>query len=485
MKQHKSHEVITPTTAIGILLFVLFIIHPLASHLLRIRDASNSIAERTVEFLHVGESAPRLGNDSLSEELHVTPQFEAALLASKLAYKEKLDTFTNRPSFYKDLIESDLWPFHHGIDQHAINHTTEYYDVCEGSMMRFQLLNGTQLWVEHVSAGDEEDIRKLAYSILGLLDMLRVFPSKIPDVDAVLHTSGWPCVARDINKRLPILSYQSSHFHFDIPFPDPSFWQSQGWDAQAALLSTRYQNVSLASRIPKAYWEGQIEDYPPGFDTSLRSHLAACPQVLSQYDHSKAASLLKVNENVGWEHVCDYRYSIGDLDGEFGSHNLSLRHKLICGSLLIRIQAEMDELFWTFYSRALDAGQQYHLVHAEKATLCGTLTSELEKLNAEFGQVALSIQEGRRLLKQEPLSLEDIARHGAQFIKDNLTMADVLIYMRDVLSAYASLQKYQPQPMLGSQCMSGPAVLNLFSSTERRHVEMVYPWLIDYTGNCT
>lgn len=45
---------------------------------------------------------------------------------------------------------------------------------------------------------------------------------------------------------------------------DPWGHPAQGWAGQAAILSRKYANVSLADRLPQAMWRGRIKDerYP-------------------------------------------------------------------------------------------------------------------------------------------------------------------------------------------------------------------------------
>ena len=51
---------------------------------------------------------------------------------------------------------------------------------------------------------------------------------QVPDVDAVLHTADFPCIKRSwahgSATPLPMLGYQASVRHFDIPFPDYTHW---------------------------------------------------------------------------------------------------------------------------------------------------------------------------------------------------------------------------------------------------------------------
>lgn len=70
-------------------------------------------------------------------------------------------------------------------------------------------------------------------------------------------------------------------------------------------------------------------------------------------------------------------------------------------------------------------------------------------------------------------------------------MEDVLLYMRDMLTAYAQLQRkadYQPaEPSQNAVCYTGPLLLEQFGypyMQDAERVATVYPWLRDLHGGC-
>ena len=71
---------------------------------------------------------------------------------------------------------------------------------------------------------------KVPYAVLALLDTLRHFPGQIPDLDAYIQTSDFPCIKQpeldEVQGRpaIPLFGYSSNVEHRDIPFPDYTYW---------------------------------------------------------------------------------------------------------------------------------------------------------------------------------------------------------------------------------------------------------------------
>lgn len=66
------------------------------------------------------------------------------------------------------------------------------------------------------------------FTIWGLLQLLKRYPGSIPDVDIMFDCMDRPIIDRNEHSSmpLPIFRYCTTPNHFDIPFPDWSFW---GW----------------------------------------------------------------------------------------------------------------------------------------------------------------------------------------------------------------------------------------------------------------
>lgn len=66
------------------------------------------------------------------------------------------------------------------------------------------------------------------FTIWGLLQLLRKYPGMVPDVDIMFDCMDKPILNRVEHSSVPfpLFRYCTTGEHFDIPFPDWSFW---GW----------------------------------------------------------------------------------------------------------------------------------------------------------------------------------------------------------------------------------------------------------------
>ena len=89
-----------------------------------------------------------------------------------------------------------------------------------------------------MTAGALSGKGKIPYAILAIMDVIRHYPGQIPDLDAVLQTSDFPCMLASGSKETPappLFGYNSHPTYTDIPFPDYSYWGHE----YSHLLGTR------------------------------------------------------------------------------------------------------------------------------------------------------------------------------------------------------------------------------------------------------
>ena len=69
---------------------------------------------------------------------------------------------------------------------------------------------------------------RMMFTVWGLLQLLKRYPGMVPDVDMMFDCMDKPIINRTEHsaRPLPIFRYCTTAEHFDIPFPDWSFW---GW----------------------------------------------------------------------------------------------------------------------------------------------------------------------------------------------------------------------------------------------------------------
>lgn len=122
------------------------------------------------------------------------------------------------PRFFSR-IGHDLKPWvHSGISLSSVMEAQKF------AAFRAVIVGG-KLYVEFYYACVQS---RAMFTVWGLLQLLRRYPGMVPDVDLMFDCMDRPTISRNENgqKPLPLFRYCTTKDHFDIPFPDWSFW---GW----------------------------------------------------------------------------------------------------------------------------------------------------------------------------------------------------------------------------------------------------------------
>lgn len=122
------------------------------------------------------------------------------------------------PDFYR-WIHHDLEPW----SRTRIS-TTHLKEAREFAAFRAVIVGG-KLYVDLYYACVQS---RAMFTIWGLLQLLRRYPGMVPDVDMMFDCMDKPSINRTEHRSmpLPLFRYCTTEDHFDIPFPDWSFW---GW----------------------------------------------------------------------------------------------------------------------------------------------------------------------------------------------------------------------------------------------------------------
>ncbi|KAG8387916.1 hypothetical protein BUALT_Bualt02G0071100 [Buddleja alternifolia] len=116
------------------------------------------------------------------------------------------------------------------------------------------------------------------FTIWGFLQLLRRYSGKIPDVDLMFDCMDKPTVNRTQHSSmpLPLFRYCTTSQHFDIPFPDWSFWgwseiNIGPWDEEFESIKQGSKRRNWARKLPIAYWKGN-----PDVASPIRMELLQC-----------------------------------------------------------------------------------------------------------------------------------------------------------------------------------------------------------------
>ncbi|KAI4340331.1 hypothetical protein MLD38_025181 [Melastoma candidum] len=276
------------------------------------------------------------------------------------------------------------------------------------------------------------------FTIWGLLQLLRRYPGSVPDVDLMFDCMDKPSVSMLTEHAafpLPLFRYCTTPNHFDIPFPDWSFWgwpetNLQPWDVEFNSIKDGSRALSWRERFPWAYWKGN-----PNVGSPIRTKLMKCnnssywgAEVIQQnWEKEKTAGF----EQSQLSKQCKHRYKIY---AEGYAWSVSLKYILSCGSLSLIISPEYED----FFSRGLSPRENYWPISS--VDLCRNIMRVVSWGNAN------------------PYEAEAIGQRGQEFM-GNLSMDHVYDYMYNLLTEYSKLLRFSPVPPSSAVEICGESLL--------------------------
>ncbi|KAL4430014.1 hypothetical protein ABPG77_004384 [Micractinium sp. CCAP 211/92] len=442
----------------------------------------------------------------------------------------------NERSFYTHWIEKDLARWKDtGITLQMVNHAHAMARLCNPGAIRLQIVNGT-LWVTHAGPpatgyypasggpGALSSAGRVPYFLLSLMESLALFPGQIPDVDLVYQpvpghpalicqhgdfpcirvegtthagkkpTPPWAATAGGLTARQlqamsapPILGYNGHRGFVDIPWPDYNFWGHEqgglvdeqgrwlyGWDAQLDRYLAAMANLSLPQRWPELVWRGRATTNPRD---AVRVRFKACPAYLQERNQS--ADIINVGGDHGLPGVrrldfCRWRY-ISYMESMAWS--TSFKHKLSCGSVVMLPVME----YFEFYSRALQPGMHYIELSHKPGEMCEDIARNVVSMNAWLDalQERQAARERYSNAFDSDLTPVEVARNAQQFMHEHVRMRDARLYVRDLLIAYAAMQRFKPSAVQ----YTGAKLLQecqIPIKAEAFYIAARYPWLPEW-----
>ncbi|KAA8549411.1 hypothetical protein F0562_001116 [Nyssa sinensis] len=229
------------------------------------------------------------------------------------------------------------------------------------------------------------------FTIWGLLQLLRRYPGMVPDVDLMFECMDKPNINRTEHQSmpLPLFRYCTTPDHFDIPFPDWSFW---GWP-----------------EINIGPWDEEFRSIKQG------------SQARSSGEHKLCVRIGKKKKKMGlrspsYQINCNHRYKIY---AEGYAWSVSLKYIVSCGSLSLIISPQYED----FFSRGLVPKKNYWPVSPDN--LCRSIKYVVEWGNAHLAEA------------------ETIGKGGQDFM-ESLSMDRVYDYMYHLITEYSKLLDFKP-----------------------------------------
>ncbi|KAG9143480.1 hypothetical protein Leryth_016486 [Lithospermum erythrorhizon] len=262
------------------------------------------------------------------------------------------------------------------------------------------------------------------FTIWGFVQLLKRYPGKVPDVDMMFDCMDKPTIVREENSLvpLPLFRYCTTPKHYDIPFPDWSFWgwpetNIKPWDQEFESIKEGASSVGWRERFPFAYWKGN-----PDVSSEIRTKLLECngtdlygAQILRQNWQEEAKKGFKDSQ---LSKQCKHRYKIY---AEGYAWSVSLKYILSCGSVPLIITPNYTD----FFSRGLVENRNYfHIIPDEG--MCRRIKSVVDWGNSH-------------------ISAATTVGGEAQNLMASLDMDHVYDYMYHLINEYSKLLDFTPQ----------------------------------------
>ncbi|GLT67834.1 hypothetical protein SLA2020_401130 [Shorea laevis] len=290
------------------------------------------------------------------------------------------------------------------------------------------------------------------FTIWGILQLLRRYPGKLPDLELMFNTEDRPVVkSRDYrgpNSRgpPPVFRYCGDKWTMDIVFPDWSFWgwaeiNIKPWHSILKDIEEGNKRRKWMDREPYAYWKGNP------FVDDTRKDLLKC-NVSEQQDWNARLYIqdwIQESEQ-GFKqsdvaNQCTYRYKIY-IEGYAWS--VSEKYILACDSVTLLVKPK----FYDFFIRSLQPVHHYWPIRDDDK--CKSI-----KFAVDWGN-------------SHKKKAQEIGQAASRFMQEELKMDNVYDYMYHLLNEYAKLLRYKPSVPDGAVELCSEAMACPASGLERK-----------------
>ncbi|KZV46930.1 O-glucosyltransferase rumi [Dorcoceras hygrometricum] len=310
-------------------------------------------------------------------------------------------------------IYEDLWPWREtGINKEMVMNARPM------SHFRLVILQGRVYVEKYKEVFQSRDV----FTIWGILQLLRRYPGKVPDLELMFDCSDRPSIRKALINNPALFRYCGDDSSVEILFPDWSFWgwpeiNIKPWETLSKDIADGNKRRSWMEKEPYAYWKGNPTVNP------RRKDLLRCNVSPGQEWNARVyAHDWKREERQGFKHSdlstqCTHRYKVY-VEGVGWS--VSEKYIIACDSMTLLVQPQYHD----FFSRGLIPLQHYWPI--KDHDMCPSIKFAVDWGNTHQQQA------------------EAIGKAGSSFIQQDLKMDYVYDYMFHVLNQYAKLLKYKP-----------------------------------------
>ncbi|KAM3687255.1 hypothetical protein ACB098_10G065400 [Castanea mollissima] len=265
------------------------------------------------------------------------------------------------------------------------------------------------------------------FTIWGILQLLRLYPGRIPDLELMFDCNDRPVIRSDgYNMKLappPLFRYCGNRWTMDIVFPDWSFWgwseiNIKPWESLLKELKEGNKRSKWIKREPYAYWKGN-----PAVAETRRDLLKCNVSDKQDWNARLYAQDWILESQQGYKKSdlasqCTHRYKIY-IEG--WSWSVSEKYILACDSVTLLVKPT----YYDFFTRGLKPVHHYWPIRDEDQ--CKSI-----KFAVDWGN-------------NHKQKAQAIGKAASDFIQEELKMDYVYDYMFHLLNKYARLFKFEPK----------------------------------------
>lgn len=327
------------------------------------------------------------------------------------------------PEYFKWILE-DLKPWKSsGITLEMVEEAKRV------AFFRLVVVNGRVYLDKYKEAFQTRDV----FTIWGILQLLRLYHGRLPDLDLMFECNDKPVISKDKYKGSnvsfvppPVFHYCGDDLSYDIVFPDWSFWgwpeiNIKPWEVLVKELEEGNRRIKWEDREPFAYWKGNLHMGQRHYLLSCNSTQQWGAQIYSQ---KWALETKHGFRDSNLAHQCTHRYKIY-MEGKGWS--VSEKYIQACDSMLLMVKSR----YYEFFSRSLVPMKHYWPL--------GGIRSMCKSIKA-------AVQWGNN----NPQKAQEIGKSGSKFIMEDLKMQNVYDYMFHLLNEYGKLLRYKPTIPVGA-----------------------------------
>ncbi|CAN1158801.1 O-glucosyltransferase rumi homolog [Linum perenne] len=286
------------------------------------------------------------------------------------------------------------------------------------------IVNGKAYVEKYQRAFQTRDV----FTIWGIVQLLRKYPGKVPDLELMFDCVDWPVVRSDDYDKPnatappPLFRYCGDDQTLDIVFPDWSFWgwpevNIKPWEELQSELREGNQRSKWMNREPYAYWKGN----PTVAET--RMDLMKC-NLSEEHDWNArvfAQDWIKESQQ-GYKQSdlasqCVHRYKIY-IEGSAWS--VSQKYIMACDSVTLLVKPH----YYDFFTRSLVPVHHYWPI--QEHDKCKSI-----KFAVDWGN-------------NHKHKAQEIGKAASSFIQEELRMDYVYDYMLHLLTEYSKLLTFKP-----------------------------------------